>query len=123
MSSGQQASYIEAILRKYPDFAVHSARLDSHGQNNDALIVNEEFVFRFPRYSEGIKRLEIEAALLAGIQNHVTLSVPCITFDNLAVQTVGEAFIGYRLIAGKPLHRQIMQTIRDEQVLQTLAQQ
>jgi aminoglycoside 2''-phosphotransferase len=123
MSTDLQATYIAAILRKYPVFVVHSARLDSHGQHNDVLIINAEFVFRFPRYPEGIKRLEIETALLAGIQNHVTLSVPRITFDNLAAQAVGEAFVGYRLIAGEPLQRQIVQTMLDEQVLQTLAQQ
>jgi aminoglycoside 2''-phosphotransferase len=123
MSTDQLASFIEAIRRKYPDLTVRSARLDSHGQNNDVLVINDEFIFRFPRYAEGIKRLAIETTLLAGIQPHVTLSVPGITFENLAAQTVGAAFVGYHLIAGVPLSHENFQAIRDERVMQTFAQQ
>jgi aminoglycoside 2''-phosphotransferase len=123
MSTDRQAAYIRAILRKYPDFSIHSAHIASRGYSNDILIINDEFVFRFPRYVEGIKRLQIEAALLTDIQQRVTLSVPCISFDNLSAQKIGEAFIGYRFIAGKPLSPQRMNTMHDEQVLQMLAQQ
>lgn len=44
------AAYIEAIERSYPDFAVRSVEPNTSGQNNDVLLVNEAFIFRFPKY-------------------------------------------------------------------------
>lgn len=114
--------YLKAIRDRYPDFVVNSVLSNEHGQNNDILIINDEFIFRFPRYTDGIKQLEIEVAILSGIQEYVTLSIPHITFQNL-VREVGQAFAGYRLIPGESLQREAFLEISDEKTLDGLARQ
>lgn len=118
----QRDFYLKAIHDKYPDFAVNSVLSNEQGQNNDILIINDEFIFRFPRYTDGIKQLEIEVAILSGIQGYITLPVPGIAFQNL-VWDVGQAFVGYRMIPGEPLRRETLVEISDEKTLDTLAQQ
>ncbi|MCC2672765.1 MAG: hypothetical protein K0Q72_5237, partial [Armatimonadetes bacterium] len=47
-----------AIRSACPDLTIEMARLlDSAGQNNDLLLVNEELIFRFPRYAPGVETL------------------------------------------------------------------
>src|SRR5579871_1718870 len=96
--------YLQAIGNSYPDFSVNSVISNEQGQNNDILIVNDEFIFRFPKYLAGIEQLEIEVAVLSGIREYIALSIPHIIFQNL-VREVGQAFAGYRLIPGEPLRR------------------
>lgn len=116
-------AYIQTIERSYPDFSVRSAKATMHGQNNDVLLVNETFIFRFPKYAEGIDQLATEVALVNGIRNFVTLPIPHITFEQLATRTVGQAFVGYHLLAGEPLSRETFLGIQDESILEGLAQQ
>ena len=56
--------YIARVHEVCPDLSVESVTLDVEGQNNDILVVNDEVIFRFPKYDEGVKRLEIETAIL-----------------------------------------------------------
>ncbi len=69
--------YITRVYEVCPDLLVETITLDVEGQNNDILVVNDEVIFRFPNYDEGVKRLEIETAILTGIQRYLTtVSVP-----------------------------------------------
>ena len=69
--------YIARVHEVCPDLLVEAVTLDVEGQNNDILVVNDEVIFRFPKYDEGVKRLEIETAILTGIQRYLTtVSVP-----------------------------------------------
>jgi aminoglycoside 2''-phosphotransferase len=114
--------YLQVIRTRYPDFSVDSVLSNEQGQNNDILIVNDEYIFRFPRYLDGIKQLEIVVAVLSGIQGYITLLIPHITFHNLVLE-VGQAFIGYRMIPGEPLRRETFLEISDEKMLGGLARQ
>jgi len=116
-------AYLQTIRRAYPDFEIGSVELIDKGQNSDVLVVNGETIFRFPRYAPGVKRLEIETTILIGIQDYVPLDIPAPEFVHLEAQAVGQAFIGYRLIAGEPLWRETFRAIRDEATLETLAAQ
>ncbi len=115
--------YIQTIQRVYPDLLITSATLNNMGQNNDVLVINDSFIFRFPKYAAGLQQLAREAAILQGIQGYVTLDVPQPTFINLESQTVGEAFVGYQLIPGEPLWPEMIQSIRDAAMLDALAAQ
>jgi aminoglycoside 2''-phosphotransferase len=118
----QQELYLKTIRDKYPDFSVDPVISNKHGQNNDILIANNEFIFRFPKYLDGIKQLEIEVAVLSGIQGYITLPIPHITFQNVVME-VGQAFIGYRMISGEPLRRETFLEIYNEKTIDNLAQQ
>ncbi|GHO85280.1 phosphotransferase family protein [Dictyobacter formicarum] len=115
--------YLRHICRSYPELSVDNMKFVQHGQNNDVLIVNDEFIFRFPKYRAGLRQLEIEVALLRFLRNIIMLPIPQILFDNLSAQTIGEAFVGYRMLAGQPFWRQTFLAITDEETLDRLARQ
>ncbi|GCE09629.1 phosphotransferase family protein [Dictyobacter aurantiacus] len=118
-----QNQYLQHISQCYPDISINSMKFVQHGQNNDVLIVNDDFIFRFPKYRAGLRQLETEVAILRLLEDKVTLPIPHILFDNLASQTIGEAFVGYRMLAGQPLWRQTFQAITDEGTMKRLAGQ
>jgi aminoglycoside 2''-phosphotransferase len=115
--------YIQVIQQVYPDLVVTSAARIPHGQNNVVLKINETFIFRFPKYSEGIHILTRETALLEHIQACLNLAIPYPTFINLADPEVGRAFVGYPLIPGEPLWRDRFLAIEDPAAQATLARQ
>lgn len=115
--------YLHSIQHAYSDLPIISARLNDEGQNNVVLVLNEEFIFRFPRYPVNLKQLEIELAILTGIQDHISLRIPNPIFTRLDAPAGGQAFMGYRLIPGVQLGRETMAAIQDESVLDRLADQ
>ncbi len=119
----KQQLYLQNICRSYPDLQISSAAFNDQGQYNDVLIVNAELIFRFPKYAHGLPSLQLESAILNGIQGHVPLDTPRPEFINLKEQAVGEAFMGYRMIPGEPLWRDTLQAIDDAATLDALAEQ
>ena len=97
--------YLQNIRQAYPNLRVESVEFNDEWQNNDVLIVNHEFVFRFPRYARALEQLKVETAILTGVREYVVLDIPNPTFVNLEAQAIGEPFVGYRMIAGEPLWR------------------
>ena len=103
MNPPDPSPFIKIIQQAYPQLIVERARLNQEGQYNDVLFVNEEWIFRFAKFAEGIDALKREVAILERIHAHLTLATPQPLFQHLAPATVGESFIGYRLIPGQPL--------------------
>jgi aminoglycoside 2''-phosphotransferase len=120
---GRKESYLRAIRTAYPKVQAGSVTYNADGQNNDVLILDGTLIFRFPRYEHALQRLRAEVAILAGIRDAVPLAVPVPTFLHLDGASVGEAFMGYRMIPGEPLWRETLAAIRDDQVLDRLAWQ
>ncbi|MEM1238937.1 MAG: hypothetical protein AAGI45_03760, partial [Cyanobacteria bacterium P01_H01_bin.26] len=56
--------YDQAIRQRYPDLIINKTELISHGQNNIVLNINDEFIFRFPKYEEDLQSLKREVTLL-----------------------------------------------------------
>ena len=115
--------HLHRIRECYPDLTIQSVSLNQDGQFNDVLIVNEALVFRFARYPGAAARLEQEIAILQLIQNYVTLPVPRPLFYDLEYDPRHMAFMGYSMIPGRPLWRQIFNQITNPEALDTLAAQ
>jgi aminoglycoside 2''-phosphotransferase len=107
------AFYASQIARHLPQLAIHRIVLNQNGQYNHVLIVNDELIFRFAKVPDAIKTLQHEVAILAAIQNRITLSIPKPIYTHIATDGVGEAFIGYRMIAGTPLWLEALAAIPD----------
>lgn len=118
----KQEAHLQSIQKAYPDLDVAAVAFNAEGQNSDVVIVNREFIFRFPKHAHVLERLKTETAILGGIQSHVTLAVPDPLFVNLE-QTVEEAFVGYQLIPGEPLWRESFRMISSKEVVRRLAGQ
>lgn len=119
----KQDVLLQSIRSEYPDLQIVSVEFNGDGQNNDVLVVNGEFIFRFPKYAGALKLLRIETAILTGIQGHVSLPVPAPMFVSIEGRAAGEAFMGYRKLAGEPLWRETFRAIEDEETLARLASQ
>ncbi len=115
--------YTRCIQRIYPDLQIESATLNREGQSNDVLIVNQVLIFRFAKYPAALRTLRRETAILTGIQGQITLATPNPLYQNLETDTIGKAFVGYPMIAGKPLWRDLFRTIDSPDVLETIARQ
>jgi aminoglycoside 2''-phosphotransferase len=103
--------YTRIIKRYYPELEVISARFNQNGQYNDVIIINENQVFRFARVPDAVKTLRQEIAVQKSLQGRLPLRIPEPVYIQVDNQTLGEAFVGYAMIAGEPLWRDCFQSI------------
>lgn len=118
----QSEAYAESI-RYYSGLSVDTVQWLGSGQNNDILLINSTYVFRFPKYDEGIERLKDEIDFLNRIAAHTTLQVPRPFYWNYRPDGIGRAFVCYMKIEGEPLEAELMGSIEDERHLRRLADQ
>jgi aminoglycoside 2''-phosphotransferase len=117
----QVQAYVQCIQRAYPDLAIGSAYLNQEGQYNHVLVVNEDLVFRFAKVPAALDTLRRETAILHSIRDYVTLAIPDPIYHYLDTNTIGEAFVGYPMIPGRPLWRDLFRTIEDPAVPESIA--
>ncbi len=98
--------YIHVLQQAYPDLVVNTVDAISHGQHNTVLDVNDQFIFRFPKYIEGLHTLKQEVTLLKHIQGRISLASPEPRFACLA--DLSGAFMGYPKIPGEPLWNDLL---------------
>jgi aminoglycoside 2''-phosphotransferase len=118
----RRVDLLDRVRDVLPALALREVReVAGQGQNNVVLVVDEQYVFRFPLYEEGVVRLEREVAILRTI--HGRLATPDPVFASLDDRSVGRAFIGYPLISGEPLRQSTLDAIDDEADLSRLGEQ
>lgn len=96
--------FIARIAEIMPDLRVEQIRRITQGQNNDVLVVNNAWIFRFPRTSAGAQSLIRKATVLNHLHSHLPIAIPNPEFHGPAASRSGE-FMAYRLIPGRPLTR------------------
>ncbi|MEP7190140.1 MAG: phosphotransferase [Roseiflexaceae bacterium] len=92
------AGYLARIAADLPALRVASARVNSDGTMNDAVVVNDDLVFRFAKNDYAKSLLTYEAQLLQVIERAVAVPVPHIEYCN-------DAYMHYRFVPGMPLYR------------------
>jgi aminoglycoside 2''-phosphotransferase len=123
-SMDKEVLYLQAIRAAYPGLDIHTARLHTgEGQFNDIIFINDDWIFRFPRYEESIKDFLREIEVLKKLQGHLTLPIPDPIYASSETRTVGSVFMGYKLLPGEPLFRDVLNTIKDESMLEEIAHQ
>ncbi len=91
------------IEAAFPGFAVASVRLFGQGWVNAAWIVNEEWLFRFPKNADASKNVTKEMRLLKELACDLPVPVPSYPFQALGgVLDYPWSFGGYRFIRGQP---------------------
>lgn len=107
--------YRKKIGEISPDIAVESVELNTGGLMNDVVIVNGEFVFRFPKHEYAFAHLETEARILGFLKGKMTLAVPDPFYT-------GPDAMAYRIIPGETLRRDMLLEL-PEADQQTIANQ
>jgi aminoglycoside 2''-phosphotransferase len=105
----------ERIRESYPELNINHSEVIDLGQNNDVLMVNDNLVFRFPKYVEGIKKLKKETEVLEQIKGKLSLSIPYPRYKSMETNEVGKVFNGYQRIEGTPLWPDMMKNIYNEE--------
>ncbi len=118
------AIYLERVRTAYPDVALETTDVrTAGGQFNDILTINGELIFRFPRTRDAAKTLATEVAILSGLQGWLPLPVPDPTYVGTDPHTGELLFMGYRMLPGQPLRRELLADIGDGEVLRRLGVQ
>jgi aminoglycoside phosphotransferase (APT) family kinase protein len=93
------------IASQFPDLVPVSAELLGQGWDNIALLVNQEFVFRFPRRKLAGTLIEAECLCLPAIHTRVAVPIPMPIFPGQPDGGYPYSFAGYRQIEGVPACR------------------
>ncbi|MFB4169446.1 aminoglycoside phosphotransferase family protein [Virgibacillus sp. JSM 102003] len=90
-----------------PKLKIHHYRRNTHGWDNDIIIVNEDTVFRFPKSDKVANKVMSEALLLKKINKHKPfLTIPDYTM--LYEENNKLRCVYYEYIKGKPLEQKLM---------------
>jgi aminoglycoside 2''-phosphotransferase len=100
-------AFVKRIRQVYPDIEPLDVQI-IHGQSpvEDAVLLDDELVFRFPRTEADIEPLRREVASLRSLQGRLPLPVPSPEYASLEP---GQAFIGFRRMPGVQLSMRLRQ--------------
>jgi aminoglycoside 2''-phosphotransferase len=115
--------YAKQIKKRYPDLEIEAIVLNQEGQYNDVLVINNALVFRFAKVPVAAKTLRQEVVILQNLQDRISLTIPNPIYYSIEKDVVGEAFMGYKMIPGKPFWIDDFQTISDLEVHNGIAVQ
>ncbi|TJY41544.1 aminoglycoside phosphotransferase family protein [Cohnella pontilimi] len=104
--------YATMIKEQFPDLSIESIDSLGEGFRNYAVLVNGEWVFRFPKSQQGARELNKEIQLLPKLAGCLEVSIP--EFVYIGRQSNGSSFVGYRKVQGEILGEDGMACIPDE---------
>lgn len=105
---------ILAVKEKCPDLTIDKCIFIDQGQNSYVAAINNEFIFKFPRYKQVIEELKKEKIFLQKINSYITLDIPLPYFSSFESNEVGSVFIGYKMIEGVPLERELLYKLKNK---------
>ncbi|HEV2363706.1 MAG TPA: aminoglycoside phosphotransferase family protein [Caulobacteraceae bacterium] len=94
------------IRAEFPKLAFARTRLEDSGADHRLVILDEEWVFRFPRTAERVPLFRAELQILEALRGAPVPPIP----DYVFVSGAG-VFGGYRLIAGEPLRARLFRAL------------
>ena len=123
MTNPDIESCLELIRRRYPDLALHRARLvDSSGQFNTVLCVDERWIFRFPKSPAAAAEVAGELDILPRLQDRLPLPIPNPLYAAWHPDSRRLEFMGYAMLPGEPLLRDRFAALRQrESIVERIA--
>lgn len=89
------------VNEQFPELAVKSIKLLGVGWDNTVYLLNEQYVFRFPRKEIAAKLLETEFASLPKIAGKLPIVIPVPKWFGKSSEKFQWPFIGYEILPGK----------------------
>lgn len=88
------------IQEQFPILSATKIRLLGAGWDNTAFVVNEEFIFRFPRRQIAVPLLEAEWCMMPKLGPRLPLPVPIPKWHGSPTPHFPWPFIGYKMLPG-----------------------
>lgn len=107
--------YIKFIKEKNPSIRIEKYNFNCEGQNNDVVIINDDFVFKFPKYPEGIEKLKREIDVLYLLNRYIALNIPKVEYYNFDETQVGQVYCGYKMIKGVSFRKDIFNNVQEKE--------
>lgn len=115
---------LERVRAAYPNLVSDTAQVHTAaGQFSDVLLVNDAFVFRFPRSAPVAAAMAAECDLLAQLHGRLPLPTPNPIYRARDPDTGAVSFMGYPMLPGQPLWDDAFRSITDEAARDHLAAQ
>jgi len=96
----------------FPGISIERTHLITSGWESKVLVINNEYVFRFPRWIEVIPKLRREVRLLPMLKERLNVRIPENDFISVGAadpELAEPVFIGYRLLPGELLTPELFQ--------------
>ncbi len=99
--------YVHMIQQDFPAFRVSSIKKVGEGDNSKAFLVNENYIFRFPKRKDVKQQVRREISVLPKIRSALDLQIPDFEFISPELH-----YVGYKKIAGVVLTNKIFQCLK-----------
>jgi len=97
----------ESIGAVSPQIHIKTIERVGGGIGSVAFMVNDEYIFRFPRHERADESLGVEMRLLPVLEKHMTLPIP--HFEIMGKQAGSDLrFVGYKAIRGVQMERETL---------------
>ncbi|MFR3687041.1 MAG: phosphotransferase family protein, partial [Enterococcus sp.] len=103
------------IRQAYPELTIETVEFLGEGFDSETFLINQSYVFKFPRHARAARNLYKEAIILKEISDKLPLKVPKICFIGKADEPNQLDFVGQEKIEGVPLDAEILMTLTEEQ--------
>lgn len=105
---------LEKLLHtRYPNLTKESLRVDDTGWYNFVLIVGEKMIFRFPKTEEAKSIMAKELHILPQLYTTLPVSIPQFIYSSNESDQI--PYVGYPMIAGRPLFPENMAGLNDQE--------
>lgn len=104
--------YTTMIMTQFPDISIQSVESLGEGFRNYAILVNGDWVFRFPKSQQGADELNKEIQLLPLLVGCVKVNIPQYVY--IGKRSDGNPFVGYRKVQGQILGEDGMAVFPDD---------
>ena len=89
------------IEAQFPQLMPLTLRLFAEGWDNRAFLVNDRFIFRFPRRNIAVDLLRTEMGVLGELFHHLPLAIPNPVFKGQPNEAFPWPFAGYEMLPGQ----------------------
>ncbi len=94
------STYTTLIKQNFPQFTIETVKPITKGWDSIVLVVNDEFIFRFPMRDDVIEPLVREIRLLPVLEPTLSTPIPRFEFIGHGNADYPYTFVGYRMISG-----------------------
>lgn len=99
----------QIITHEFPGFDISAIKKIGEGENSKAFLINDDYIFRFPKRDEVKQHFKKEIEVLPKIRSQLNLEIPHFNFISKEIN-----FVGHKNIPGKFLTPKLYNSLKQE---------